>query len=93
LEIIGLRVLPWYIPDFSVPSLTLKVKVVVLLDAPQLLMLFARAPTYLEPKLFLLIVFYNGTFLIIEILIIFKMNVYILCVCVFPLIFLPHMLA
>jgi hypothetical protein len=35
------------------------VKVVSLLDAHQLLMLFARTLTYLEPGTFSLIVFYN----------------------------------
>jgi hypothetical protein len=31
--------------------------------------------TYLKPKLFLLFICYNGTFLIIKLLIVFKMNV------------------
>jgi hypothetical protein len=43
----------------------------------QLLMLFVGTSTYLEPKLILWIIFYNGTFLFIKILIILKMNMYI----------------
>jgi hypothetical protein len=35
---------------------------IVLLDAPQLLMLFVGTLTYLEPSLFLLIIIYNGFF-------------------------------
>jgi hypothetical protein len=48
---------------------------IVLLEALQLLMLFVRTLTYFEPKLLLLIIFYNGTFLILKILIIFSMNI------------------
>jgi hypothetical protein len=37
------------------------VKIVLLLDAPQLLMLFVGTLTYMKRKLFLVIVFYNIT--------------------------------
>jgi hypothetical protein len=37
----------------------LQVNIVTLLDALQLIILFAGTLTYLEPKLFLLIIFYN----------------------------------
>jgi hypothetical protein len=68
----------------------LQVKVALLLDAFQLLMLFVGAPTYLEPKLFLLIIFCNGTFLIRVYWIINCIQVE--CVCFF-FILLQHMLA
>jgi hypothetical protein len=55
----------------------LQVNTVLLLDALQLLMLFVRTLTYLEPKLLLLILFYNGTFLLIKILCVFNVDVYI----------------
>jgi hypothetical protein len=42
------------------------------MDALQLLLLFVR--TYLELKLFILIVFYNYSFLIIKILTVFNIN-------------------
>jgi hypothetical protein len=41
----------------------------------QLLILFLGRVTYLEPKLFLFIIFYNGTLLIVKILILFKIIV------------------
>jgi hypothetical protein len=37
-----------------------------MLDARQLLMLFAGTLTYLKPKLFLLIVFYDGPCIILK---------------------------
>jgi hypothetical protein len=40
-------------------------------------MLFLGKWMYLEPKQFLLTVFYNGSSLIIKILIAFKMNIYV----------------
>jgi hypothetical protein len=52
-------------------------KIALLLSALQLLMLFVGTLMYLEPKLFFLIIFYSGTFLIIKILIAFNMYVYI----------------
>jgi hypothetical protein len=52
-----------------------QVKLVVMLNALQQLIFFAETLKYLETKLFLLIVFYNGTPLIIKILIVFNMNV------------------
>jgi hypothetical protein len=54
----------------------------VLSDAVQLLILFVGTLTYLEPKLFLLVMLYNGTFLIIEILPAFTANVYIHSHCI-----------
>jgi hypothetical protein len=42
-----------------------QVKIFPLLDSLQLLM-FAGTMTYLEPKLFLLIIFYNGSFYILK---------------------------
>jgi hypothetical protein len=41
-------------------------KITLMLDDTQLLMLFTGTLMYLEPKQFLLIVFYNGTFLTIK---------------------------
>lgn len=41
-----------------------------------LLILFVGSLAYLEPKLFLLIEFYNGTVLVIKIIILLKKNVY-----------------
>jgi hypothetical protein len=41
-------------------------KIVPLLDAIQKLMLFAGMLTHLEPKLFFLIIFYSGTFLLLK---------------------------
>jgi hypothetical protein len=41
------------------PMSTLQVKIVPLLDAHQLLMLFAGTLTYSEPETFTLIIFYN----------------------------------
>jgi hypothetical protein len=46
-----------------------------LLDAIQLLMLFVGTVTYLEPRLFLLILFHNVSFLIIKLLIVLIINV------------------
>jgi hypothetical protein len=43
-----------------------KVKIVPLLDVLQLPMLFARMFTYLETKLFSLIIFYNGSCFILN---------------------------
>jgi hypothetical protein len=54
LEIVGLRVPARYIRDFA-----LQVKIVPLLDAHQLLMLFARTLTYSEPETFTVINSYN----------------------------------
>jgi hypothetical protein len=42
------------------------VKIVPLIDAHQLLMLFAGTLTYLEPKLFSLIIFYNDLCIILK---------------------------
>jgi hypothetical protein len=47
----------------------LLVKIALVLGALQLLMLFVETLKYLEPKLFLLIIFYNDGFLIVKILI------------------------
>jgi hypothetical protein len=44
-------------------------------------MLFVGTLTYLEPKLFLLIIFYSGTFLTIKTLIVFNKNIYIHIFC------------
>jgi hypothetical protein len=44
----------------------LQARIVLLLDALHPLMLFVGTFTYLEPKLFLLIVFYNDILLIIK---------------------------
>jgi hypothetical protein len=38
-------------------------------------MLFVEMLTYLEPELFLLIIFHSGTFVIIKILIVFDRNI------------------
>jgi hypothetical protein len=61
LETVGLRVPVRYINTFlcSVPAPIMKI---VLLDALQLLMLFVRTLTYLEPELIVLIIFYNYAF-------------------------------
>jgi hypothetical protein len=56
LETVGLQVPTCYIRGFSIFALLLKVA--LLLEAFQLL-LFVGTLTYLEPKLFLLIIFYN----------------------------------
>jgi hypothetical protein len=61
---------------------------IIIIISLQLLILFARTLTYLEPKLFLLTVFYNNTLLIIKIVILFQMNV---LVCI--LIFSRHLMA
>jgi hypothetical protein len=53
----------------------LQVKNIPLLDALQLLMLFAGTQMYLERKLCFLIIFYSCTFLLIKILIVLMMNV------------------
>jgi hypothetical protein len=53
---------------------TLKVKIALLLDAVQLIKLWKL--TYLEPKQFPLITFYNGVLVIIKIFLVFKMHVY-----------------
>jgi hypothetical protein len=55
---------------------SLKVNIVSLLDVPQLLMLFVATLIYLKTKQFILIMFYNGTFLVTEILIIFETNIF-----------------
>jgi hypothetical protein len=52
-------------------------KIVLLLDALQLLIFSAGMLTYFEPKLFLLIMFQNGTFLIIKILIVLNTYLFI----------------
>jgi hypothetical protein len=52
------------------------VKIVLVPDALQLLMLFVRTLMYLEPKLFV-VIFYNGTFLITKIL------MYLICMYVY----------
>jgi hypothetical protein len=57
--------------SMSVPQ----VQSVPLLDALQLLMLFLETVSCLVPKLFLLIIFYSGTFLIIRISTVRNMNV------------------
>jgi hypothetical protein len=43
----------------------------------QLLMLFVCTSTYLKSKRFLFIIFYDSTFLIMKMSIVFKLNVYI----------------
>jgi hypothetical protein len=53
------------------------VKIVLALYAIELLILSEETLTYLELNLFLLIILYNGIFLITKILIVFEMNVYI----------------
>jgi hypothetical protein len=78
LETVGLQFPAWYIRDFRLFNVRFSSIIVLLLHALQLLMLFAGTLVYLETKLFLLIVFYTGTFLIIKILIAFNMSV-----CVF----------
>jgi hypothetical protein len=55
----------------------LPVKIVPLLDALQLLMLFVGTLMYLELKLFLLIIFHNLYFLTIKILFVLRINVHI----------------
>jgi hypothetical protein len=52
------------------------VKIAPLLDVLQLLMFFVPTLTYLVSNMLVLIIFYNVTFLIIKILIAFKMNVF-----------------
>jgi hypothetical protein len=64
----------------------LQVKIALLLDALQMLMLFVGTLTYLEPKPFLLIIFYDNTSLIIKILIVFNKNVRIYTVYILFLI-------
>jgi hypothetical protein len=54
----------------------LLVQILLLPDELQLLMLLVATLTRLETRLFLLIIFYDGTFLIIKILIIFNMNTF-----------------
>jgi hypothetical protein len=61
LEIASLRVTARYIRDFAP-----QVNIVPLLDALQLLMLFAGTLTYSEPKMFSLIIFYNGPGIILK---------------------------
>jgi hypothetical protein len=52
--------------DFSVLAMpALQVTTVLLLAAPQQIMLLVGTSMYWEPKLFLLIIFYNATFSII----------------------------
>jgi hypothetical protein len=51
-----------------------------LLDALQLLMLSVGTLMYLVPKGLLFILFYNGTFLFIKILIVFRMTA---CMCTY----------
>jgi hypothetical protein len=46
-----------------------QVKIIILLDLYQLLILFVGMLIYSEPKQFLLIIFYKDTFLIIKTLI------------------------
>jgi hypothetical protein len=57
---------PLETPGLQVPARCIRhfyfFKIILLLDALQLLTLFAGTQTYLEPRLFLLIVFYNGTY-------------------------------
>jgi hypothetical protein len=74
----------WDFPVLAMPAL--QVTIVLLLDAPQPIMLFVGTSMYFEPKLFLLIIFYNGTFSII----IHDEWMYVcMNVCIF---FSPHML-
>jgi hypothetical protein len=61
----------WYIRDFSEFSVCCSSKNCHLLNVLQLLLMFVGMLTYLEPELFLLIMFYNGTFLIGNVLIVF----------------------
>lgn len=61
----------------SMSALSLSLPSVVLLGSLQLLIKFTRTMTYLEMKQFLVILFYNGTFLFIKILIVVKMNTHI----------------
>jgi hypothetical protein len=52
-----------------------QVSVVRLIDWASAANVVCKDMTYLEPKLFFLIIFYNGIFLIIKILIVFVMNI------------------
>jgi hypothetical protein len=55
-----------------------RVQIFLLVHALKLLMLFVRTLTYFEPKVSLLVIFYNGTFSIIKIFIVFSMNTHII---------------
>jgi hypothetical protein len=55
----------------------LQVIISILLNAIQLLMLFARTLEYLEPKFYFYIVFHNGNFLLINILTVFTLGVFV----------------
>jgi hypothetical protein len=74
LETVGLRVPAQYIRDSLCSMSAIQATIVFLLDVLQLLMLFVRMLTYLEPKRFLLIMFYNCTFIINKMLIVFNIN-------------------
>jgi hypothetical protein len=62
---------------FLCPVSAFQGKIVLLLDALQLLMLFVVTLAYLERKLFFLVIFYNYTSLIIKILIVLKLNFFL----------------
>jgi hypothetical protein len=66
LEIVGLRVPSRYIRDLLCSVSAPQVKTVPLLDALQLLMLFAGTLTYSEPKMFVSTIFYNGLCIILK---------------------------
>jgi hypothetical protein len=61
---------------------------VLLLGALQLLMLLAGTLTYVEVKLFLLILLNNGTVLISKILIVFKINYVYMYICIYIYIYI-----
>jgi hypothetical protein len=66
LEIVGLRVPARYMRDFALFNVCSSSKNIHLLDALQLLMLFAGTLTYLELKPFYLIIFCNGPCIILK---------------------------
>jgi hypothetical protein len=74
LDTVGLRVPAQYIRDLLRAMSALRVQIFIVLDSLQLLMVFARTLTYLEQKLFLLVLFCNCTFIINKILIVLRMN-------------------
>jgi hypothetical protein len=74
LKTVGLQVPVQYIRHFFLCSMSaLRVKIVLLLDMLQIPMLFVGALSNLEPKMFLLVVFYSGTFLSVKIFIVFNL--------------------
>jgi hypothetical protein len=77
LEHLGFKFLLGISEAFVCRMPALKVKVVFLLVAIQLLMLFAGALTYLEPELFVLIRFCNSISLLTKTIIVFIMNIYV----------------